>query len=120
MQLSLMSPVLPKTKKGKRDLEMYQTKKGNPWYHGMKIHAGVDAGSGYVHTITSTAANIHDIQEASKLIRKDDHVVYGDSRYIGLEKCAEVTSDPHKSKISYIINRRPSDMKTEKPHSGIN
>lgn len=40
---------------------MHQTKKGNQWYHGMKIHAGVDAGSGYVHTITATAANVHDI-----------------------------------------------------------
>ncbi len=28
--------------------EMHQTKKGNQWYHGMKIYAGVDAGSSYV------------------------------------------------------------------------
>ena len=34
-----------------------------PRYHGMKVHAGVDAGSGYVHTITGTAANVHDIDE---------------------------------------------------------
>lgn len=114
------APSSTKNKEGKRDPEMHQTKKGNQWYHGMKIHAGVDAGSGYVHTITATAANIHDIQEASKLIREDDHVVYGDSGYIGLEKRREVTSDPHKSKINYIINRRPCDMKTEKPYSGIN
>lgn len=31
------------------------------WYHGMKIHSGTDAGSGYVHTITATSANVHDM-----------------------------------------------------------
>lgn len=55
------APSSTKNKDGKRDSEMHQTKKGNQWYYGMKIHAGVDAGSGYVHIITATAANIHDI-----------------------------------------------------------
>ena len=36
-----------KNKEGKRDPEMHQTKKGNQWYHGMKVHAGVDCGTGY-------------------------------------------------------------------------
>ena len=31
-----------KNKEGKRDPEMHQTKKGNQWYHGMKVHSGVD------------------------------------------------------------------------------
>ena len=38
-----------KNKDKKCDLEMHQTKKGNQWYHGMKVHAGTDAGSGYTH-----------------------------------------------------------------------
>ena len=59
------APSSTKNKEGKRDSEMHQTKKGNQWYHGMKIHAGVDAGSGYVHTITATSANVHDIDEAA-------------------------------------------------------
>lgn len=63
---------------------MHQTKKGNQWYHGMKIHSGVDARSGYVHTITATSANVHDIDEATKLIREDDEVMYGDSGYSGM------------------------------------
>jgi IS5 family transposase len=41
----------------------------------MKCHSGVDAGSGYVHSLEFTAANVHDITEASKLIREDDDVV---------------------------------------------
>ena len=40
-----------KNKTGERDPEMHQTKKGNQWYHGMKVHIGVDAGTGFVHTI---------------------------------------------------------------------
>ena len=47
----------------------------------MKVHAGVDAGTGYIHTIEGTAANVHDSTEATKLIREDDHVVYGDAGY---------------------------------------
>ena len=38
----------------------------------MKVHAGVDAGSGYVHTITGTAASVHDVNATEKLIREDD------------------------------------------------
>ena len=57
---------------------MHQTKNGNQWYYGMKIHAG----GGYVHTITATTANIHDVQETSKLICDEVSVVYGDSRDI--------------------------------------
>ena len=49
----------------------------------MKVHAGVDAGSGYVHTITGTSANMHDISETANLIREDDEVVYGDSGCLG-------------------------------------
>jgi hypothetical protein len=35
----------------------------------MKVHAGVDAGTGYVHTLTGISANMHDVTETSKLIR---------------------------------------------------
>ena len=45
----------------------------------MKCHIGVDSGSGLVHTVTVTAANVHDITEAHKLLREDDDVAYGDS-----------------------------------------
>ena len=49
----------------------------------MKVHASVDAGNGYVHTITGTSANRHDVSETLKLLRKDDHVMYGDYGYLG-------------------------------------
>ena len=114
------APSSTKNKDGKRDPEMHQTKKGNQWYHGMKIHAGADAGSGYVHTITATSANVHDIDEAAKLIRDDDEVIYGDSGYSGMEKRPEVESDEHLSQVEYRINVRPSSIKISKNYTGRN
>lgn len=58
-----------------RDPEMASTKKGNNHYFGMKCHIGVDAGSGYVHSMETSAANVHDIVKAADLIRPDDEVV---------------------------------------------
>ena len=86
----------------------------------MKIHSGVDAGSGYIHTITSTGANVHDVNEAHKLIRKDDDVMYGDSGYSGMRKREEVKKDPHLSKVEYRTNIRPSSLKTKDSYQGIN
>lgn len=115
------APSSTKNKDGERDPEMHQTKKGNQWHYGMKVHIGADAGSGYVHTITGTAANVHDIEEAPKLFREDDHVGYGDSGYWGIEKRDEVKTDPNLSKIEFRINKRPSSIKVnEKNYNGFN
>ena len=114
------APSSTKNKSGKRDPEMHQTKKGNQWYHGMKIHSGVDAGSGYVHTITATSANVHDIDEAVNLIREDDEVMYGDSGYSGMSKRPEVVNDKHLSEMEYRTNIRPSSLKTSNTYKGIN
>ena len=100
------APSSTKNQRKERDPEMCQTKKGNQYYFGMKCHTGVDACSGYVHSLEFTAANIHDITVASKLIREDDGVVYGDAGYLGLEKREEVVSNTHLASIDYRINRR--------------
>ena len=104
------APSSTKNAQKQRDPEMHQTKKGSEWRFGMKCHIGVDAFSGLVHTIEVTPANVHDIAVASKLIREDDDVVYGDSGYLGLEKREEIVSDEHLSVIEYRINRRPSSL----------
>jgi IS5 family transposase len=102
----ISAPSSTKNEKKERDPEMHQTKKGNEWHFGMKCHIGVDAGSGYVHSLETTAANVHDITVAHRLIREEDEVVYGDSGYIGMEKREEVQTSPHLSTIEYRINRR--------------
>lgn len=116
----IAAPSSTKNKEGKRDPEMHQTRKGNQWYHGMKVHSGVDAGSGYVHTITGTAANVHDIDETAKLIREDDEVVYGDSGYGGADKRDEIRNDEHLSNVEFRTNRRPSSIRVPDSYKGIN
>jgi IS5 family transposase len=99
---------------------MHQVKKGNEWYFGMKVHSGCDALAGYVHTITATSANEHDITETHKLIREDDEVVYGDSGYLGIEKRDEIKNDEHLSKVEYRIAMRPSALKSKLKNGGKN
>ncbi len=116
----IAAPKSTKNQSGKRDPEMHQTKKGNEWYFGMKVHAGVDAATGYVHTLTGTSANVHDVSETSKLIRKEDHVVYGDSGYLGAPGREEIKKDEVLSQIEFRINKRPSSLKMANDFKGLN
>jgi IS5 family transposase len=86
----IAAPSSTKNDKGERDPEMHQTKKGNQWHFGMKAHIGVDAESGLVHTVTTTAANAHDITQAHALLHGDEEVVFADSGYRGVEKREEI------------------------------
>ena len=66
-----------------RDPEMHQTKKGNQWHFGMKVHIGVDSKTGLAHSATVTAANVHDSQELPNLLHGKETRLYGDSAYTG-------------------------------------
>jgi IS5 family transposase len=112
----IAAPSSTKNATGERDPQMHQTKKGNQWYFGMKSHIGVDAGTGYVHTVTATPANVHDLDEAVNLVRDDDEVVYTDSGYQGAHKRPEIAQDAHKSKIAWRVAARKSVLKTMHPH----
>lgn len=115
----IATPKSTKNQDGKRDPEMHQTKKDNEWYFRMKVHAGVDTGSGYVHTITSTSANMHDVSETGNLIREDDEIVYGDSGYLGAVNQLGIQDDEKKSKIEFRINKRPSSLKMADDFKGL-
>lgn len=66
-----------------RDPEMHQTKKGNQWHFGMKVHIGVDSRHGLTHSASVTPANVHDSQELPNLLHGNETRLYGDSAYIG-------------------------------------
>ena len=83
-------PSSTKNKEQQRDPEMHQTKKGNQWHFGMKAHIGVDADSGLVHTVTTTAANAHDITQAHALLHGEEEMVFADSGYRGVHKREEI------------------------------
>lgn len=81
----IAAPPSTKNEKRERDPEMKQTKKGNQWYFGMKVHVGTDTGKGLVHSLTTTAANVHDSQEMDNLQHGEEDVIYGDSAYASAE-----------------------------------
>ena len=74
----ISAPSSTKNAEKKRDPETHSVKKGKQRHFGMKCHTGVDAGSGFVHTVEATAANVHDVTAAARLLREDDKAVYTD------------------------------------------
>jgi IS5 family transposase len=100
------APSSTKNSSNSRDPEMKQTKKGNEWHFGMKAHTGADAGTGMVHSVSFTGANVHDIEQAHNLARSDDDFVVGDAGYIGIDKREEIMNDENLSKIDWRINGR--------------
>jgi len=106
------APTSTKNKSGERDPEMHQTKKGNQWHFGMKAHIGVDARTGITHSFTTTAANEHDLNQASELLHGDEQFIFADAGYRGAEKRDElrdVTADWH-------IAERPGKVQALKKH----
>jgi len=100
------APTSTKNAKKERDPKMHSVKKGKSWHFGARMHVGVDAGTGYIHSMEMTAANVSERELVPKLIRQDDDVVYGDAGYTGLSKRPEFRADPHLSKIEYRTNTR--------------
>lgn len=66
-----------------RDPEMHQTRKGQQWYFGMKLHIGVDSRTKLIHSMTTTAANVHDAKVLDQLLHGGETRVYGDQAYRG-------------------------------------
>ncbi len=79
----IAAPPSTKNAAGERDPEMHQSKKGNQWHFGMKLHIGVDSQSGLIHSASVTAGNMHDSQELANLLHGGETRLYGDSAYRG-------------------------------------
>ena len=108
----ISAPSSTKNREKQRDPEAHSTKKGNTWYFGYKAHIGVDKDTGLVHTLKTTAANVHDVTMTSELLSGDEETVYGDSGYLGAEKREDaILRNKDGKKIRYKINRRPSQFK---------
>ena len=83
------APSSTKNGAGERDPQMRQTKKGNEWHFGMKVHVGVDSETGVVHSMSTTSANVHDVTEAHRLLHGGEKRVWGDAGYQGVAKREE-------------------------------
>lgn len=109
----IAAPTSTKNREGQRDPEMHQTKKGNEWHFGMKMHIGADADLGLVHSLSTTSANVHDITEADKLLHGDEVACWGDAGYRGIEKREE----HEEREIDWHIAMRPGQRKVLAPNS---
>ncbi|MCF6208387.1 MAG: IS5 family transposase [Ghiorsea sp.] len=103
----ISAPTSVKNKTKKRDPEMHQTKKGNQWHFGMKLHIGVDSHTGLVHSAVCTAANAHDVTQAGELLHGEEGSVHADAGYVGVGKRKE-----HQGReVGWKIAARPSKRK---------
>jgi hypothetical protein len=100
------APSSTKNADGERDPEMHQTKKGNQWHFGMKAHIGVDADSGLVHTVTTTAANEADVEQVADLLHGKEQQVWADSALPG-------SSEPRGTRRTAVAHCRQAQRHRE-------
>lgn len=79
----IAAPSSTKNRDKARDPEMHQTRKGQQWYFGMKLHIGVDSRTKLIHSLLTTAANVHDGKVLGALLHGKERRVYGDQAYRG-------------------------------------
>ena len=80
------APASRKKRKRERDPEMKQTGKGNQWHLGVKLHVGVDAQNGLVHSQATTSAKMHDLTASEQLLHGEEVRGWGDTGCRGIEK----------------------------------
>jgi IS5 family transposase len=100
----IAAPSSTKNAEGVRDPDMHQTKKGEQWFFGMKAHIGVDADSGLVHTVTTTAANESDVEQVADLLHGKEENVWADSAYRGAQRRVD------REDLQWHIAARPCDI----------
>jgi IS5 family transposase len=121
----IAAPPSTKNREQARDPEMCQSKKGNQWHFGMKVHIGVDSQTGLIHSASVTPGNVHDSQELPNLLHGDETRLYGDSAYRGqnqrkLLKTIAPNAKDFTNKRAY--RNRPltdSDKKTNRKKSSV-
>ena len=125
----IAAPSSTKNASGKRDPEMHQTKKGNQWHHGMKLHIGVDKDTGLTHSAVVTAANVHDKHPLPQLLHGQEEEVYGDSAYASQQEliaskapnARDVTNQRvreggHGAEIAQLLNKSKSRVRSRVEH----
>ncbi len=88
-----------------RNPEMHQTRKGQQWYFGMKLHIGVDSQSGLTHSAVVTAANVHDKHPLPDLLHGQEQRVYGDSAYASQKALIESKAPQAKDFTNQRVSR---------------
>lgn len=95
------APSSTKNAAQRRDPEMKQTRKGNTWHFGMKIHVGTDK-RGVVHSLTTSDAAAADVKQMPVLLHGSEEEVFGDRAYWNEADREELT----RLGVRYRVNRR--------------
>jgi len=111
----ISAPSSTKNQSGERDPQMHQTRKGQQWYFGMKLHIGVDETLGLIHSVETTAANASDINHAGALLHGDEERVWGDAGYTGIEKREE----HQEREVDWLLALRPGKRAQLPPRSSL-
>ena len=111
------APSSTKNRTGERDPEMHQTKEGNQWHFGMKMHIGVDSETGLVHSMSTTAANVHDVTDARNLLHGRKRVVWCDAGNQGAHKRPENRLENLGREIDWQVAMRPGKRRQLEPGS---
>jgi len=109
----IAAPSLTKNGSGTRGPERQSTQKGGNWYFGMKMHVGVDADSGLVHTVIGTAVNVHDFNVAQTLLHGEETDVYADAGHQGIEKRSETDA------VRWHVAMRPAKRRKLDPSDSL-
>ena len=72
----------------------------------MKAHIGVDAGSGLVHSLEATPANVSDVTKAHDLLHGEEAMAFGDAGYQGVEKRPEAGANPVRWHVAMRASKR--------------
>ena len=97
----IAAPSSTKNSQGKRDPE-----KGRQWHFGIKMHNGVDAESGLIHSVVCTPAHEADVMHAHELLHGQESQVHGDSGYTGLDKREKIKAAQDEGRLSRDIDWR--------------
>ncbi len=79
---------------------------GNQWHFGMKMHSGVDAEPGLIHSVVCTAAHEADVAHAHELLHGQETQVHSDSGYTGLDRRDEIASAQDEGRLRKDIDWR--------------
>lgn len=97
----IAAPSSTKNRNRERDPEMKQTKKGNEWHFGMKVHIGTDL-QGRVHSVVVTHAGVHDSLVMDDLLHGEEQAIYGDKAYVSKARQA----DAEEAGVTWRVSRK--------------
>jgi transposase, IS5 family len=101
----ISAPSSTKNANKERDPEMHQTRKGQQWYFGLKLHIGVDSKTGLAHSAVVTAANVHDKHPIPKLLHGQEQEVFADCAYAAQQEAIRAKAPHARDRTNKLVRK---------------